>query len=171
VARRQLLFGRRPFSLAASLHLGLSFISQTIYMHRALLVALRMLALGKESKMQLKSMSLDRLIGLRDKVDAVLSAKVKDERRSLEAELMKLGRFNGGRSISARTGLKDRRTGSVAPKYWNPDDSTETWAGRGLKPRWLAAAIKAGKRLDDFLIAGSTSSKSNGQKKAAKKKK
>jgi len=44
-------------------------------------------------------------------------------------------------------------------------------AVRGLKPRWLAAAIKAGKKLDDFLIADSAASKSSGQKKAAKKKK
>jgi DNA-binding protein H-NS len=121
--------------------------------------------------MQLRSMSLDRLIALRDKVDAALSARVDAQRRSLQAELTKLGRFNGGRSGIARAKLGDRRSGTVAPKYRNPEDSTETWAGRGLKPRWLAAAIKAGKRLDDFLIAGSTSSKSNGQKKAAKKKK
>jgi DNA-binding protein H-NS len=140
-------------------------------MHRVLFVALCALTLGKDPKMQLKSMSLDRLIDLRDKVDAVLSSKVRDERRSLEAELTKLGRLNGGGSGTARTKPGDRGTGSVAPKYRSPEDSTETWAGRGLKPRWLAAAIKAGKKLDDFLIAGSTSSKSNGQKKAAKKKK
>ena len=42
--------------------------------------------------------------------------------------------------------------GSVAPKYRNSENPAETWAGRGLKPRWLAAAIKAGKELDDFLI-------------------
>src|SRR5262249_17421122 len=30
--------------------------------------------------------------------------------------------------------------------------SVETWAGRGAKPRWLVAAIKGGKKLDDFLI-------------------
>jgi hypothetical protein len=41
--------------------------------------------------------------------------------------------------------------------------------GRGLKPRWLTAAIKAGKKQDDFLIAGAKpSSKPNGRKKARK---
>ena len=38
----------------------------------------------------------------------------------------------------------------VPPKYRGP--SGETWAGRGAKPRWLVAAIKGGKKLDDFLI-------------------
>ena len=32
------------------------------------------------------------------------------------------------------------------------DPVGETWAGRGVRPRWLVAAIKGGKKLDDFLI-------------------
>ena len=38
----------------------------------------------------------------------------------------------------------------VAPKYRGP--SGETWAGRGMRPRWLVAAMKGGKKLDAFLI-------------------
>jgi len=45
--------------------------------------------------------------------------------------------------------------GKVAPKYRNPENPSETWAGRGLKPRWLAAALKSGKKLEHFAIAGS----------------
>jgi hypothetical protein len=56
--------------------------------------------------------------------------------------------------------------GKVAPKYRN--NPAETWAGRGLKPRWLAAAIKSGKKMENFLIAGAPSSKPNGRKKARK---
>jgi H-NS histone family len=44
--------------------------------------------------------------------------------------------------------------GAVAPKYRNPENPAETWAGRGLKPRWLAAAVKSGKKPEDFPIAG-----------------
>jgi DNA-binding protein H-NS len=46
-----------------------------------------------------------------------------------------------------RSALKGRK---VPPKYRNA--SGETWAGRGARPRWLVAAIKEGKKLDDFLI-------------------
>jgi DNA-binding protein H-NS len=28
----------------------------------------------------------------------------------------------------------------------------QTWAGRGLQPLWLKAAIKSGKKLESFLI-------------------
>jgi DNA-binding protein H-NS len=99
---------------------------------------------------QLKTMSLDQLMALRDKVDALLKSKVVNERRTLEAELSKLTRFNGG---AGRTKLGNSRSGTVPPKYRNPDNPSETWAGRGLKPRWLTAAIKAGKKLEHFSIA------------------
>jgi DNA-binding protein H-NS len=117
--------------------------------------------------MNLKSMSLDRLVELRDEVDSTLSAKVVDHRRSLESELSKLSRFEG-RATRSAVGRGAAR-GAVAPKYRNPQNPSETWAGRGLKPRWLAAAIKTGKKMDDFLIAGATHSpKANGRRKARK---
>jgi DNA-binding protein H-NS len=101
----------------------------------------------------LKSMSVDKLVSLRGQVEAVLSAKVTEQRRALEAELGKLSRFAVGRA-AARGG----RRGAVAPKYRNPENPSETWAGRGLKPRWLSAALKGGKKLEDFAIAGSAES-------------
>src|SRR5262249_44746075 len=116
--------------------------------------------------MNLKSMSLDRLAGLRDEVNAALNVKVIDQRRSLESELSKLTRFQGGagRAKSAdRAGVR----GDIVLKYLNPENPNDTWAGRGLKPRWLTAAIKTGKKPDDFLIAGvRPSPKVNGRKKA-----
>jgi DNA-binding protein H-NS len=119
--------------------------------------------------MNLKSMSVEQLMGLRDRVAAALSGKVTEQRRTLESELAKLTRFQGG--APSKSGFGRGTWGKVAPKYRNPDNSAETWAGRGLRPRWLAAAIKSGKKLDDFLIAGASSSKANGRKKARKPRK
>ncbi len=44
-----------------------------------------------------------------------------------------------------------KRTPAV-PKYANPADSKETWSGRGRKPRWFDAAMKAGKKPEDLAI-------------------
>ena len=99
----------------------------------------------------LKSMSIENLSKLKDQVDAVLATKVADERRTLQAELGKLSRYRGG-GMGAK-GMRGGRRGTVAPKYRNPDNPAETWAGRGLKPRWLAAALKSGKKLEHFAIA------------------
>lgn len=40
---------------------------------------------------------------------------------------------------------------TVAPKYKDPA-SGSTWTGRGLKPKWLSAALGAGKKLEDFAL-------------------
>jgi DNA-binding protein H-NS len=39
----------------------------------------------------------------------------------------------------------------VAPKYRN-NATGETWTGRGLKPKWLQAALNGGAKLEDFFI-------------------
>jgi hypothetical protein len=102
-------------------------------------------------------------------VDATLRAKIVGTRRTVEAELGKLSRFGGagGRSLG-------RRFGAVAPKYRNSDNPSGTWAGRGLKARWLAAALKAGHKIEDFLIGGARKSAAaktpNGKRKAAARK-
>jgi DNA-binding protein H-NS len=100
--------------------------------------------------MALKTMPIAKLQQLKSQVEAAISAKVTERRRELETELSKLTGFGGGGKATkfARGG----RMGPVAPKYRNPETPTETWAGRGLKPRWLTAAIKGGKKQDDFLI-------------------
>jgi DNA-binding protein H-NS len=49
----------------------------------------------------------------------------------------------GGRGGKGRT---------VAAKYVNPDDPSETWTGRGRKPRWLNAKIQEGAKIEKFLI-------------------
>lgn len=99
----------------------------------------------------LKSMSMDKLFELRAQVEAALSAKVVVERRDLETKLAHLSRLGDGHAGRPRGVLRGT---TVAPKYRNPEDPSETWAGRGLKPRWLTAAIKGGKKLEDFAIGG-----------------
>lgn len=55
-------------------------------------------------------------------------------------------------ATKARKSTKGRTLGKVAPKYRNPANSAETWAGRGKQPKWLAAETGKGRSLDEFLI-------------------
>jgi DNA-binding protein H-NS len=41
---------------------------------------------------------------------------------------------------------------SVPPKYRNPADPSQTWAGRGVQPRWFREALAAGRTTEDLLI-------------------
>ncbi|TDM06514.1 MAG: histone family protein nucleoid-structuring protein H-NS [Ideonella sp. MAG2] len=53
-----------------------------------------------------------------------------------------------GRAPSA---AKPESTRKVAAKYRDPA-SGQSWTGRGLKPKWLQAALASGKSLSDFAI-------------------
>jgi DNA-binding protein H-NS len=106
------------------------------------------------------SMSIDDLWHLREQISQVLADKIKSEKRTLESRLAKLneGIANGKTTRSGLVAVK-RRTRArrkypkVVPKFQNPKLPTETWSGRGKQPRWLAAQIKAGRKIDDFRIA------------------
>jgi DNA-binding protein H-NS len=104
-------------------------------------------------KFNLKTMSFDNLLELRDRVAKALSTRVTSERRELEMRLARLdsAKLAQPRTTKRRGGARKRR-GKVAIKFRNPANSSETWTGRGRQPRWMTAAIKAGKKRNSFLI-------------------
>lgn len=101
---------------------------------------------------KLASMSVEALLQLRDDIGSVLSRKA----GQLQTQLAALG--DGGWTAKKAVGrprgskMKGRK---VAPKYRNPKNRSETWAGRGAMPRWMAAEIKKGKKREDFAISKS----------------
>jgi DNA-binding protein H-NS len=96
------------------------------------------------ARVNLSGMSVEALMDLRKRVDEMLL----ERRAGIEKQLERMAEVGGARVVGGGgSALKGRK---VPPKYRGP--SGETWAGRGVKPRWLVAAIKDGKKLDDFLI-------------------
>jgi DNA-binding protein H-NS len=99
-------------------------------------------------------MSFDELVALRDNVVRLITDKAASTRRDLEAKLAAIDGL--GDSAGAKHGPKTRgsklKGRKVAPKYRNPQDRTQTWAGRGATPRWLRAFIKSGRKLEEFAI-------------------
>ena len=112
-----------------------------------------------QSMTALKSMSIEKLVKLKNDVEETLAQKVTEERQSLQQELTKLGGYTSGKK--ARGGPR----GAVAAKYRNPETG-ETWAGRGLKPRWLTAAMKSGKSLEAFAITAGKGTRGRPRKTA-----
>ena len=95
-------------------------------------------------KINLSGMTVEALMDLRERVDETLHQR----RAELQQQLERMGVVGSRRVV--RGGGSPLRGTKVPPKYQGP--SGETWAGRGARPRWLVAAIKGGKKLDDFLI-------------------
>src|SRR5258708_8076906 len=96
----------------------------------------------------LKSMPAADLRSLEDRVVSVLVRKISADKARLDQKLRQL---SGGAEPHKMSHAR-RPYPKVFPKYRNPAEPSETWAGRGKKPRWLTAQLKSGKRIDDFRI-------------------
>lgn len=94
-------------------------------------------------------MSLDELWDLHERVGAILSDRIEDEKKKLEQQLNQLARRVT--ELSPRSPQR-RSYPKVEAKFRNPDNPSDTWSGRGKTPRWLASLIAAGRKLDEFRI-------------------
>ena len=75
-------------------------------------------------------------------------------RAGYEVSLKKIGEMiqQGSRQRGTDRSVGSNRRQPVLPKYRNPDNSSETWSGRGHRPRWLEAQLAAGKTIEDLEI-------------------
>ena len=99
------------------------------------------------AKVNLSGMTVEALMDLRKRVDEMLLERRAEIQKQIERMDRAIAFLTGPRGKVSVSALRGRK---VPPKYRGP--SGETWAGRGAKPTWLVAAIKRGKKLDDFLI-------------------
>jgi len=99
---------------------------------------------------ELELMSVDHLWKLRAEISGILATKITEEKKLIEDRLVQL-------RAKSFPGLETNEPGRrpyprVFPKFRNPDDFSQTWAGRGKQPRWLTAQLKSGRRVDEFRI-------------------
>jgi DNA-binding protein H-NS len=112
------------------------------------------------------TMSRKELMALRANVDKAIAAVGDRERRnalkaaeaaarehgfSLDelADLMGGSRARGRRAAGA---AKANGNGAAPARFRNPDDESQTWSGRGRRPRWVHEAEAKGRSLADMEI-------------------
>jgi DNA-binding protein H-NS len=113
-------------------------------------------------------MEVAELVQLRDEIETALNGKIVIERDELQTRMDALAALVGkhsngkGRAAPGKAPRRGRRAASAKPKihplkgkkappkYRGPNG--ETWAGRGLAPRWMTDLEKKGKKRDSFLI-------------------
>lgn len=109
---------------------------------------------------QLNAMSVQELEVLIQKAQELIAVKKAqaDKLQGARAEIERIAR-EAGVSVAelvAQAGAKASKPASsrppVAAKYRNGADASQTWTGRGKRPRWLADAVAAGATLESFLI-------------------
>ena len=99
---------------------------------------------------ELNSLSTEELFRLHDEVTTTLNAKLIAKKRVLENCLRELSPQFEAEPLREKSGR--RPYPRVFPKFRNPHEPSETWTGRGKRPRWLTAQLRSGKRIEDFRI-------------------
>jgi DNA-binding protein H-NS len=127
-------------------------------------------------KLNLDAMSIDEMWLLHEEISRVLSVRLSSEKRELEKRLAQLRREREGRSLEGNDALPAqdmprarRKYPRVFPKYRNPTEPSETWSGRGKQPRWLAAALKTGHTIEEFVIGSAEAHKNDKRRRATAK--
>src|SRR4051812_28967379 len=96
---------------------------------------------------------LSDLLAQKEAVERQIKAAQAESKAHAIARIRELMASHGltALDLAAPTAKARSSTKKVAPKYRDPA-SGATWTGRGLKPKWLAAALEQGRSIADFAI-------------------
>ncbi|TCO75563.1 nucleoid protein H-NS [Plasticicumulans lactativorans] len=116
--------------------------------------------IAKFEDIDVSALSLDELQALveaaRREITHKEQTKLFDVRNQIESLASSVGR-----SVEELMNLDARRKRAAAKpaatervvKYRNTTDASQTWSGRGKRPRWLQEALDSGAKLENFLVA------------------
>ena len=97
------------------------------------------------------TMSADELWEIYQEISKLLEAKMLAEKEVLERRLVSL-------HPAETDHPKARRPyPPVVPKFANPDEPSQVWAGRGKRPRWVTEKLAAGLALENLSIGRGSS--------------
>ena len=99
--------------------------------------------------------TLQELIEQKAAIERAIAAAQRQNREGAIAAIRALMAENG---LTAADLVSTVKVGKKAPSTKNPvaakyrDADGNQWTGRGLKPKWLTAALAQGKSLSDFAV-------------------
>ncbi len=100
----------------------------------------------------LGEMSLKELKDLQSQVAKAISGFGDRKKKQALVELEEKARQMGFTLAELTGSVAVRKRSPAVAKYANPADASETWSGRGRKPRWFVAALASGKKPDHMAI-------------------
>lgn len=113
-------------------------------------------SLSRDQLQQLRLVINNRLENLRSEEILIANQEMKEIASRLgysdPAELMSDA---SQIKVPSKNSKKDKSARKIAtPKYWNKENKSQTWTGRGKIPIWLTQLMNAkeGSTLEDFLI-------------------
>jgi DNA-binding protein H-NS len=110
---------------------------------------------SREKAKRMATLNVDKLplkdlLDLQTRVERAITVAKDRERAEIKQKIASMVE-HAGFSVGELFGARGRGK-SVAAKYMNPDNRSETWTGRGRKPNWLVAKLGKGAKMDDFAV-------------------
>ena len=99
--------------------------------------------------------NLAELKGLQADIEKEINSRQQQEVAKAREQILALAKDLGisVEELLANGGTKSKRSANkVEAQYRNPDDTAQTWTGRGRQPKWIVQGLADGKSLDDFRI-------------------
>ena len=104
-------------------------------------------------ELDLNALDLKDLKSLQSRVAKAISTFEERRKKEALAKLDETARELGFASLAELTGTSaPRKRAVIGAKYANPANPSDTWSGRGRKPRWFAEALAAGKSEASLLV-------------------
>lgn len=96
--------------------------------------------------------NLEEMLSIKEWVEKTIADNASN---IVEQNLAEIKKVAGAMGVSLESLINKKvrpaSKGKVAgTTYVNPNNSSETWGGKGKRPRWLVAAIEAGAQLEDL---------------------
>lgn len=107
----------------------------------------------------LNNLSIEELEEVIEQAHALIEQKREEALLKARAEIEKIA-ASTGYSVHDLLGLPNgrgrrrstKKPAAAAEKYRNPKDPSQTWSGRGKRPRWLQEMLDKGAKLESFLV-------------------
>ena len=105
---------------------------------------------GTVARIAVEKMTLKQIEALEAAAKTKAAETAKAELRAKIDTLLAASEFTIG-DLYPLAGRGTKRSKSAA-KYANPEDRSQTYTGRGRRPKWLEARLKKGAKIEDFAI-------------------
>ena len=100
----------------------------------------------------LNNLTLKELKDLQSQVAKAVASFEDRSKKAALADLEEMARSKGF-TLAELTGLSVvRKRAPATAKYANPANKSDTWSGRGRKPRWFAEALARGGKPEDLAV-------------------
>jgi DNA-binding protein H-NS len=105
------------------------------------------------AKLNLEKMSIVELRELAAAVDTELERRKMDEVKGTAAQIKSLAATLGMSVEEILRYGKKAKTSKGEAKYRNPENTAQTWTGKGRQPEWVKTQMNRGKTLEDLQLA------------------